>query len=51
MTCILYYKGCKKVMRVPQWLESQLRRAFANKNRAQIIILNQCWYYYVRDIK
>ncbi|SDC60136.1 cortex morphogenetic protein CmpA [Shouchella lonarensis] len=31
---------------MPNWLKKQLRKAFAEKNRHQLIVLNQCWFYY-----
>ncbi|WP_019536767.1 cortex morphogenetic protein CmpA [Paenibacillus ginsengihumi] len=31
---------------MPQWLCNQLMRAFYNKNRRQIRLLNDCWYFY-----
>lgn len=38
-------------MFMPNWLQLQLQRAFANKNKRQIVTLNQCWYYYKLDIE
>ncbi|MFC5611461.1 cortex morphogenetic protein CmpA [Metabacillus niabensis] len=31
---------------MPSWLQSQMRRAFLEKNRYQIRLLNQCWFFY-----
>ncbi|MCS7464070.1 cortex morphogenetic protein CmpA [Paenibacillus doosanensis] len=31
---------------MPQWLCNQLMRAFHNKNRRQIRLLNDCWFFY-----
>lgn len=31
---------------MPQWLCNQLMRAFQKKDRRQIRLLNDCWYYY-----
>ncbi|WP_156323918.1 cortex morphogenetic protein CmpA [Bacillus sp. JCM 19034] len=31
---------------MPSWLRQQLRRAYFRKDRTQIKILNQCWFYY-----
>ncbi|WP_248928715.1 cortex morphogenetic protein CmpA [Paenibacillus hamazuiensis] len=31
---------------MPQWLCNQLMRAFQNKNRRQIRLLNDCWFFY-----
>ncbi|MBB3108504.1 hypothetical protein FHS18_000532 [Paenibacillus phyllosphaerae] len=33
-------------MRMPQWLCNQLMRAFLKKDRRQIRLLNDCWYFY-----
>jgi len=31
---------------MPQWLCNQLMRAFQNKDRRQIRLLNECWFFY-----
>ncbi|MGG3281834.1 cortex morphogenetic protein CmpA [Paenibacillus solani] len=31
---------------MPQWLCNQLTRAFRKKDRRQIKLLNECWYFY-----
>ncbi|UJF34278.1 cortex morphogenetic protein CmpA [Paenibacillus hexagrammi] len=31
---------------MPQWLCNQLMRAFQNKNRRQIRLLNDSWFFY-----
>lgn len=31
---------------MPQWLCNQLMRAFQTKDRRQIRLLNDCWYFY-----
>lgn len=31
---------------MPTWLKEQLQKAFYEKNRVQIRVLNECWYYY-----
>ncbi|MDF2923223.1 MAG: hypothetical protein K0R57_2137 [Paenibacillaceae bacterium] len=31
---------------MPQWLCNQLTRAFQSKNRRQIRMLNDCWFFY-----
>jgi hypothetical protein len=31
---------------MPQWLCHQLERAFMKKDRRQIRLLNDCWYFY-----
>ncbi|MGA9173664.1 MAG: cortex morphogenetic protein CmpA [Thermoactinomyces sp.] len=33
---------------MPQWLYRQLRRAFLEKDRKQIRLLNQCWFQFQR---
>ncbi|MCA1066355.1 cortex morphogenetic protein CmpA [Rossellomorea sp. AcN35-11] len=33
---------------MPNWLVNQLRRAYFEKDRYQIKLLNQCWYFYRR---
>ncbi|MEK4563733.1 cortex morphogenetic protein CmpA [Alkalihalobacillus sp. NPDC078783] len=31
---------------MPNWLKKQLKRAFVEKNKYQLRVLNQCWFYY-----
>ncbi|NHN34298.1 cortex morphogenetic protein CmpA [Paenibacillus agricola] len=31
---------------MPQWLCNQLMKAYHNKNRRQIRLLNDCWFFY-----
>lgn len=31
---------------MPKWLCNQLRRAFLQKDRKQILLLNDCWFMY-----
>ncbi|AGX02300.1 MULTISPECIES: cortex morphogenetic protein CmpA [Bacillaceae] len=31
---------------MPTWFQNQIQRAFLEKNRYQIKLLNQCWYFY-----
>ncbi|EZP79201.1 hypothetical protein H839_00620 [Parageobacillus genomosp. 1] len=33
---------------MPTWLQNQMRRAYYEKNRYQIKLLNQCWFFYQR---
>ncbi|MCM2677030.1 cortex morphogenetic protein CmpA [Alkalicoccobacillus plakortidis] len=33
---------------MPNWLKKQLKRAFVEKNKYQLRVLNQCWFYYQR---
>ncbi|WP_019244114.1 MULTISPECIES: cortex morphogenetic protein CmpA [Bacillus] len=36
---------------MPNWLKSQIRRAFYEKDTYQIHVLNQCWYFYMKTNK
>ncbi|MBF8376608.1 cortex morphogenetic protein CmpA [Alicyclobacillus mali] len=37
---------------MPEWLRSQLRRAFLNRDRKAIVMLNEAYYRYRRsDVK
>ncbi|WP_145939451.1 cortex morphogenetic protein CmpA [Paenibacillus glacialis] len=31
---------------MPQWLSNQLMRAFSKRDRRQIKLLNECWFFY-----
>ncbi|MBW8350107.1 cortex morphogenetic protein CmpA [Bacillus sp. IITD106] len=31
---------------MPAWFQNQIQRAFLEKNRYQIKLLNQCWFFY-----
>ncbi|WP_349409238.1 cortex morphogenetic protein CmpA [Pseudalkalibacillus sp. SCS-8] len=31
---------------MPYWFKKQLRNAYLNKDRYQIKLLNQCWFFY-----
>ncbi|MFD2923197.1 MULTISPECIES: cortex morphogenetic protein CmpA [Halobacillus] len=31
---------------MPRWLRKQMSNAFLNKDKYQIKMLNQCWYFY-----
>ncbi|WP_143414527.1 cortex morphogenetic protein CmpA [Halobacillus massiliensis] len=31
---------------MPRWLQKQMSNAFLNKDKYQIKMLNQCWYFY-----
>ncbi|MFZ0444887.1 MAG: cortex morphogenetic protein CmpA [Bacillus sp. (in: firmicutes)] len=31
---------------MPTWLLSQMQKAFYEKDRYQIKLLNQCWFFY-----
>ncbi|MBB6730834.1 cortex morphogenetic protein CmpA [Cohnella zeiphila] len=33
---------------MPQWLCNQLMRAYLKKDRRQIKMLNDCWFFYQR---
>ncbi|WP_173917752.1 cortex morphogenetic protein CmpA [Halobacillus sp. Marseille-Q1614] len=36
---------------MPRWLQKQMSNAFLNKDKYQIKMLNQCWYFYRRRLK
>ena len=31
---------------MPTWFQNQIKKAFYEKNRYQIKLLNQCWFFY-----
>ncbi|WP_097677974.1 cortex morphogenetic protein CmpA [Bacillus massilinigeriensis] len=31
---------------MPVWFQNQMKKAFYEKNRSQIKLLNQCWFFY-----
>lgn len=31
---------------MPSWFKKQMENAYQNKNVYQIVILNQCWFFY-----
>ncbi|MEI2357605.1 cortex morphogenetic protein CmpA [Mesobacillus zeae] len=31
---------------MPVWFQNQIKKAFYEKNRSQIKLLNQCWFFY-----
>ncbi|PLT33552.1 cortex morphogenetic protein CmpA [Bacillus sp. V5-8f] len=33
---------------MPKWFQNQMMRAFLEKDRYQVKMLNQCWFFYVR---
>ncbi|WP_226660038.1 MULTISPECIES: cortex morphogenetic protein CmpA [Guptibacillus] len=33
---------------MPVWFKKQLKQAYLEKNRHQIKLLNQCWFFYKR---
>ncbi|HLU22923.1 cortex morphogenetic protein CmpA [Lederbergia graminis] len=35
---------------MPVWFQKQMKKAFLEKNRYQIKLLNQCWYFYRRTL-
>ncbi|KYC83963.1 hypothetical protein B4102_4283 [Heyndrickxia sporothermodurans] len=37
-------------MPMPTWFQNQMRKAFSEKNRYQIKLLNQCWFFYQQKI-
>ncbi|UOQ44339.1 cortex morphogenetic protein CmpA [Halobacillus salinarum] len=36
---------------MPGWLKKQICAAFFNKDKYQIKMLNQCWYFYQQHLK
>ncbi|MFD0769481.1 cortex morphogenetic protein CmpA [Bacillus sp. CGMCC 1.60114] len=34
---------------MPAWLRKQMRRAYYEKNRYQIKLLNECWFFYKKS--
>lgn len=38
-----YYSGG---FSMPTWFQKQMKKAFYEKDRYQIKILNQCWFFY-----
>ncbi|MEI5909373.1 cortex morphogenetic protein CmpA [Bacillus spongiae] len=34
---------------MPKWLQNQMKRAFLEKDRYQIKLLNQCWFFYTKN--
>lgn len=39
-------KGDWEAEKMPNWLNNQLKRAFQSKDRRQIRLLNDCWFFY-----
>nr|WP_295975455.1 cortex morphogenetic protein CmpA [uncultured Bacillus sp.] len=35
---------------MPNWLQNQIRKAFYEKNRYQVKLLNQCWFFYRKNL-
>ncbi|RFU67375.1 cortex morphogenetic protein CmpA [Peribacillus saganii] len=35
---------------MPVWFQNQMMRAYYAKDRYQIKLLNQCWFFYQRKI-
>ncbi|RWR04304.1 cortex morphogenetic protein CmpA [Siminovitchia fortis] len=33
---------------MPVWFQNQMQKAFLEKDRYQIKLLNQCWFFYRR---
>lgn len=31
---------------LPKWLSNQIMRAFHKRDRRQIVLLNDCWFFY-----
>ncbi|WAA12566.1 cortex morphogenetic protein CmpA [Fervidibacillus halotolerans] len=36
---------------MPKWFKQQMQRAFYEKNRYQIKLLNDCWYFYLNHLR
>ncbi|MBM7554403.1 cortex morphogenetic protein CmpA [Thalassobacillus pellis] len=36
---------------MPGWLKKQMANAFYTKDKYQIKMLNQCWFFYKREYK
>ncbi|MGN1401902.1 MAG: cortex morphogenetic protein CmpA [Bacillus sp. (in: firmicutes)] len=34
---------------MPKWLQMQIQKAFNSKNTSQILLLNQCWFFYQKN--
>ncbi|MDP4098894.1 cortex morphogenetic protein CmpA [Paenibacillus sp. P96] len=34
---------------MPQWLRKQLMRAFNKRDRSQVRLLNDCWFFYLKN--
>ena len=43
---ILTENVCQGGKKMPTWLQSQMQKAFYEKDRYQIKLLNQCWFFY-----
>ena len=41
---ILTENVCQGGKKMPTWLQSQMQKAFYEKDRYQIKLLNQCWF-------
>jgi hypothetical protein len=39
----------RRATEMPQWLCNQLMRAYLKKDRRQIKMLNDCWFFYQRQ--
>lgn len=44
--CIKDTQVQKGMSLLPQWLLNQLKRAYESKDRRQIRLLNDCWFFY-----
>lgn len=44
---VMYIKHAdKEGLPMPQWLCNQLKSAYLRKDRRQIKLLNECWFFY-----
>jgi hypothetical protein len=46
---ILTENVCQGGKKMPTWLQSQMQKAFYEKDRYQIKLLNQCWFFYRKN--
>ena len=46
---ILTENVCQGGKKMPTWLQSQMQKAFYEKDRYQIKLLNQCWFFYQKN--
>lgn len=43
---MLLAKGAEEEIVLPKWLSNQMMRAFLKRDRRQIRLLNDCWFFY-----
>ena len=47
---ILTENVCQGGKKMPTWLQNQMQKAFYEKDRYQIKLLNQCWFFYRKTL-